>query len=170
MTSTEIAVSSRWWSLTGNKMKSVEHAMTNIFWPKVQKTDSCWIWLGCKGPNGYGHLTALRKHYLAHRFSYEMFLGTIGDGLTIDHLCRNRACVNPAHLETVTLKENIRRSPLLTCRASATHCKNGHLLDAKITFVSKEGRRVCRTCRNKHAKTFRENRKTNHLTKSSPPV
>lgn len=77
---------------------------------KIDKTDTCWEWQGARFAGGYGmfnptHTTTVT----AHRFAYELFVGPIPDGLDIDHLCRNRSCVNPAHMEPVTEAENTRR-------------------------------------------------------------
>lgn len=70
----------------------------------------CWLWMGATQSRGYGHLRVCDRDTLAHRFSYEHYVGAIPDGLTIDHLCCVSVCVNPAHLEPVTREENIRRS------------------------------------------------------------
>lgn len=79
------------------------------FWRKVTKTDRCWLWTGSLQSRGYGCVGFGGKRYLAHRLAYEWLVGPIPDGLTIDHLCRVKACVNPAHLEPVTGAENTRR-------------------------------------------------------------
>ncbi|MFH0981536.1 MAG: HNH endonuclease signature motif containing protein [Planctomycetota bacterium] len=83
------------------------------FWPKVDKTDSCWLWIGAMNLQGYGNFwigpTETEGYVGAHRFAYTHFVGPVPEGMDLDHLCRNRACVNPAHLEPVTRRVNLRR-------------------------------------------------------------
>ena len=81
------------------------------FWSKVQMgaADECWIYQGALNQGGYGDFQIVRTHWLAHRFAYTIRVGPIPEGLTIDHLCNVRTCVNPAHMEPVTVGENLRR-------------------------------------------------------------
>lgn len=80
------------------------------FWDKVKKTNKCWNWLGCKTSTGYAQIIRNKRLVYVHRLSYEFNIGKIPTGLTIDHKCKNRICVNPKHLEAVTLRVNIQRS------------------------------------------------------------
>ncbi len=103
----------------------------------------CWEY-----PNlneyGYGESGKKGRDRFVHRVSYEHFVGPIPSGLQIDHLCRNRACCNPAHLEPVTIQENARRG-----MESRTHCKNGHKLSGENLAWRKYKhglRRACRKC------------------------
>ena len=81
------------------------------FWAKVEKTATCWLWMGAKETRGYGYF---RPHshdpFKAHRIAYETLVQPVPEGLELDHLCRVRSCVNPAHLEVVTHAENVRRA------------------------------------------------------------
>ena len=118
------------------------------FWSKVDRGDGCWAWLGTPTEKGYGRLDVDGRFWMAHRYSYTLLVGPIPDGLQIDHLCRNRLCVNPAHLEPVTQRENIVRgiSPA-AMNASKTHCKRGHEFTPENTGVDASGGRYCRTCK-----------------------
>ena len=79
------------------------------FWEKVDTEGDCWQWLGAKNAKGYGFFRIAGVLQRAHRASYEMLVGPIPPGLTIDHLCLNKSCVNPAHLKVVTMRENLQR-------------------------------------------------------------
>ncbi len=111
--------------------------------------DGCWIWqLRCMRKGGYGLITVAGGPKLAHRVSYEVFVGPIPSGLQIDHLCRVRLCVNPDHLEPVTARENIMRSPFAPAAINArkTHCPQGHEYTPENTYRQHHGGRLCRTC------------------------
>jgi hypothetical protein len=115
-----------------------------LFWAKVDKSDGCWDWTGYKTATGYGRVQGTKY---AHRVAYELQVGPIPDGLEIDHLCRNRGCVNPAHLEVVTHQENqLRGNGPCGLNARKTHCPRGHEYTEKNTRVY-QGHRMCRTCR-----------------------
>ena len=117
-----------------------------------EPTSGCWLWIGARDHYGYGaiHLKAvLRK---AHRVVYEMYKGTIPEGLELDHKCRLTCCVNPDHLEPVTHKENLRRagiSGVAAKNAAKTHCPHGHELTPENIKVANHGMgRRCRICAN----------------------
>lgn len=134
-------------------------AVVARFWNKVeQRADGCWQWTGHVAGQGYGYFNVVRGVVMrAHRISYELKHGAIGRDLVVDHLCRNRLCVNPAHLEAVTNRENVLRGAHPRMVAARTNtCKRGHsLADAR---VNKKGR-TCRTCTNLRAAELRAARK-----------
>lgn len=109
-----------------------------------EPNSGCFIWIGWVKPHGYG----LFGKRLAHRVSYECAKGAIPEGLVIDHLCRNRCCVNPTHLEAVTQKVNTLRGVGPTAKnAVKTHCKHGHEFTPQNTIIRNGGERRCQRCK-----------------------
>lgn len=136
-------------------------------WPRrflirvdVGEPDECWEWKGNSLKSGYGIFHSSRANGYAHRYSYELLIGPIPEGLVIDHLCRNPGCVNPSHLEPVTNRENILRGMSLAARyARRTHCINGHEFTPENTRLMPGGDRQCRPCRRHREWVRRERRK-----------
>lgn len=116
-----------------------------------RQPDGCWIWTGGKFQgSGYGAFWIAPQNRLAHRVAFEMYVGPIPEGAHLDHLCRVRECVNPAHLEPVTPGENLARSPLTlsSINRAKTHCPSGHPYDDRNTYRPPGAplTRQCRTC------------------------
>ncbi len=117
----------------------------------------CWVWSGSLS-RGYGNFypNGRRSKVPAHRWAYQLWIGPIQTGLQIDHLCFNRACVNPSHLEPVTAQVNILRGRGVAAQnARKTHCPTGHAYTADNTFISK-GKRYCRECDRIHQRSRRK--------------
>lgn len=137
--------------------------------PRIERrvagfSSPCWLWRLTTDRKGYVRWRlpsqfARGKGTLAlHRVSYEQFVGPIPDGLVIDHLCRNRACLNPQHLEPVTALENARRG-VGNQWANVTECKHGHPLNDENTVIRPDGRRRCLTCRRARVREYQERAK-----------
>ncbi len=143
-------------------------AWVDRFWQKVNRGDGdgCWLWTASLH-QGYGHFALSRSVTRAHRIAYELLMGPIPEGLQLDHLCRNRACVNPAHLEPVTLQENLRRGrgtgPATEAAAQKKRakqtCQRGHEFTPENTRLIEGGYRRCRTCARLNKQRFLDRHK-----------
>ena len=134
-----------------NTHRQDPRSLEERLWPKVdqREPDECWPWLGTHTPEGYGRFVLGPGSVAqAHRVVYEQLVGSIPEELVIDHLCRNHECVNPAHMEPVTNRENCLRgfSPLAEA-ARRTICINGHPYTPGNTYIRPDGLRGCRACR-----------------------
>lgn len=130
--------------------------------------NGCWIWAGSVNNVGYGYISVGprtdKRNVLAHRASYEQFVGPIPDGLVIDHLCRTPRCVRPDHLEPVTQQENVLRSPIAIAAryAARTHCNNGHEYTPENTEINRRSDnpektyRRCGACRRDRVRAQRQ--------------
>lgn len=129
------------------------------FWSKVDRSggaDSCWVWLASIWNSGYGQFfPGGGKNVSAHRYSYELAFGPIPDGLVLDHLCGNKRCVNPFHLEAVTHRENtLRFDGVASKHAEKTHCPKGHPYSGDNLYEWR-GSRFCRECRRERMKMWK---------------
>lgn len=161
----------RWWRWGDPLAHNSRHGMSvsDRFWDQVTKGDSCWEWLGSTS-RGYG-LFALatddgRVTMQAHRFAYADLVGPIPEGLQLDHLCRNRRCVNPSHLDPCDNRTNsLRGFSASALNARKTHCIHGHELTEENTYRKPDGGRQCKPCRRE---TDRERRARRSGSATSP--
>jgi HNH endonuclease len=109
----------------------------------VDDATECWVFIGGHDNHGYGRVWHLGAMRLPHRVTYEYYVAPIPFGLSLDHLCRVRACCNPTHLEPVTHHENVLRGNSVKSR---THCPQGHEFTAENTRITRQGSRSCRVC------------------------
>lgn len=119
------------------------------FWQKVLPTaGGCWEWNAGRDKDGYGTYWARRGKVRAYRRAYETLAAAVPAGMQLDHVCRNRTCVNPSHLEPVTCRENLLRGDTAAARnASKTHCHAGHEFTPENTGID-GAHRYCRECKN----------------------
>lgn len=125
------------------------------FWGQVDTSGVCWTWRGTTGDKGYGRFWRNGSNALAHRVAWELAHGTPSpDGMQLDHLCRNPSCVRPSHLQPVTCRENLHRSPdtQAAINAAKTHCPQGHPYSGDNVRHRKGGGRSCRTCAREYAR------------------
>jgi hypothetical protein len=113
-----------------------------------EPTSGCWLWTGSVTRGGYGHAWFQKRPRAVHRIVYEMLVGPVPKGLDLDHLCRNRCCANPKHLEPVSHRENVLRGVGFAARyAKQTHCKRGHPLSGdNLAEQSRRRGRMCKQC------------------------
>jgi len=132
----------------------------------VFSSDGCWLHHGERLWNGYTRVWIDRRHVLAHRAVYELLIGPIPKGMQLDHLCRERSCVNPDHLEVVTPQENaLRGEGIGGINARKTHCPRDHPYTPENT-VGPEGNRQCRTCSRDRGRRRRAEAKAARLSSS----
>jgi hypothetical protein len=140
------------------------------FWAKVRPTGFCWEWIAGTDHGGYGRFRHEQRTAMAHRVAYGFLVGPIEDGLHVDHLCRNRKCVNPDHMDLVTNEENIRRGfGPNHFHSLKTHCPEGHPYDG-YNLKMENGKRRCRVCRNKVQRESRRRRTAARLLDAGPYV
>ena len=146
------------WRKHGDPLWSGRPSIAERFKAKVAHADNgCWIWLaGNDGKYGVFYTGGTPKNVKAHRFSYELHIGPIPQGLDLDHLCRTKLCVNPAHLEPVTRSENLRRAVPFNSYPKKSHCPQGHPYSGDNLIVAATGESLCRACRREHSRRYRE--------------
>lgn len=135
------------WTRRGSEIRiDLSAAERERFWLFVEETETgCWEWIGLRA-RGYGVYEMRGRAVRAHRVSWTICRGPIAEYLTLDHLCRNRACVNPMHLEAVSNKVNILRGESFSAEnARKTHCPRGHEYTPENTMI-RNGKRNCREC------------------------
>lgn len=129
------------------------------FWSKVEKSDGCWMWTAATGGGGYGRFKIDGRLHTAHRVAYELAIGDIPEGMQVDHLCNEPACVRPSHLRVCTPVENLMAEHSMTVpRANSlkSHCPQGHPYSGGNLRTTQAGRR-CRACEQSYNRT-RSNR------------
>lgn len=133
-----------------------------LFWPKVHRiSDGCWEWIGAKTGSGYGNFSDWRTTRTAHKFLWKNVMGLpYPKGCELHHKCRNKACVNPAHLELLTRSEHQKFHFTLVPKKLKTHCLRGHEFTPENTYVCSSARgnivRICIQCRRERARIFRK--------------
>lgn len=141
---------------------------------RIDDKTGCWIWTASIGGPGYGQLSVCGRPHAAHRLSYQVHVGEIPEGLFIDHLCRNRPCINPAHLEPVTHQVNMARGMGGKAHAQRmrerTHCKKGHPLTPDNIQWAERGKRHCKICYQTGVKERNDRRKRVPIDQRRPNV
>lgn len=138
--------------------------MPRSLWERIERwTDrsgGCWVWTHWLDQDGYAHASYEGKRVRVHRWSWEQVNGPVPPGLELDHLCRTRGCVRPDHLQAVSHRENMMRGVAPSAvNAKKTQCKHGHPFSGENLILQIDGRRSCRTCTNRRARTRYWNQK-----------
>lgn len=117
--------------------------------------EGCWQWIGKSHYSGYGNVYIQGRIYTTHRVMFELYYGPIPDGLDLDHICRNRICCNPEHLEPVSRRVNSLRGVGATAaHAKANHCPHGHPYEGNNLVILSHGGRDCRQCINRRSREY----------------
>ena len=146
------------------------------FWSHVQKPDDavgCWMWTGSTSNGGYGAFFPAEDEAVgAHRFAYELVKGPIPEGRQLDHLCRNRLCVNPDHVEPVTQHENLLRGEgFAGINSRATHCPKGHPYSGENLYVRPDRPgRGCKECKRESVRKWMRRQHEMGLTRRGTPL
>lgn len=137
----------------------VDDSQVDRFSTRSYEEQGCHVWRGRLDRDGYGvHKLGRDNVFRAHRFSYMLRHGPIDADEQLDHLCRNRACVNPDHLEVVTTAENTRRGLIVELRPPSTTCRNGHEIMPATEYITPAGTRSCRICHAESSRRWRARR------------
>lgn len=142
-----------------NGLKDLPKRMQNKI--KINKNNNCWEWVGSNNGVGYGEIRINNKKKYTHRIVYELLVGPIPENKQIDHLCRNRCCCNPEHLEPVTPKENVNRGITEKPHLIKEYCINGHLY-SENTYDRPDGKgRNCVQCVRDRSREYQRRKRNN---------
>lgn len=151
-------------------MGSMRGTAVKRFFNKIEKhrSSDCWLWTAGLDHKGYARFRDdSGKKVRAHRWAYEWFRSPIPEGLHIDHLCRNRHCQNPWHMDLVTNAENQQRGLVNQCKHK-THCVNGHPLSGENLHITAKGARRCLECNRQQCREYYHRRKAKEAAQAAP--